>query len=682
MVTKPLNERPVKVWDLETTVKGTTDWPANPYHADNHVVASAYCASDGTGDHVDYLNDRITKMEVRPQHCGIVGHNLSFDLAYARRFATVTKTDYSVDVWLKDQFVWDTMIAEYILSGQTHLYPSLDALSSKYGGVLKDDKIKKYWAAGVQTEDIPAGELIEYARNDVLNTAKIYQAQIALAEKNLQTPLILAMCKAMVAFSEIQFNGLEIDSTKLVELEGRYDGHIALHEATVSLRLRDIEVANGLPMNHLSYTSPKDLSTILFGGNIEVETRELVGKYKNGKDKYKLVTQVKTFKSGLNPLDFTTETKNPGVYSVSEDVLEKVVALYKSASIPPYASTMYDVARSVLKLRTLNKVKSTYIDGIAKNCIRNTYDHRVHADYNMTATSTGRLSSSNPNMQNIPQDGESPIKEVFISRWKDDGVIIEADYKQLEVIALAFVSQCPYLIKDIFAGVDIHTGLGMTLYGPHYVMSKEERRVIKTINFGLIFGGQPRSLAEQAGVSVKFATDAVEAFYKRYPGVKEWHDSLIKKADTHGELTSLRTAKGLQVHKYTTRSATGRYYTYYTEDNDYRPGQTRWPITKMKNYPVQGLATGDIVPTMVGILYDVLKSNPKLARSCLMVNQVHDSIMFDCRKDVLNEALHVIRDTLEDAPRIISEIYNIKFELPLKVSVSVGPNWKDVKEIE
>lgn len=682
MVAKPLNERPVKVWDLETTVKGTKDWPANPYHADNFIVASATCNSDGSNPHVDYLNERTEKLQVRPQHLGIVGHNLSFDLAYLRRFSTVLNTDYSVDVWLKDQFVWDTMIAEYILSGQTHLYPSLDDLSVKYGGVLKDDKIKKYWARVLQTEDIPAGELIEYARNDVLNTAKVYQAQLALAEKNLQTPLILAMCKAMVAFTEIQYNGLEIDVKKLEELSADYASRITLQEAMLGSALNSIEHAYGLPLGRLSYTSPKDLSAILFGGDIAVETRELVGKFKNGNDKYKNVTQVKTLKSGLNPRDFTTETKNPGVYSVSEDVLEKVVNVYKSAGTPIYMSSIYYVAKGVLLLRALNKTKSTYIDGIAANCKRNTYDYRVHADYNMTATSTGRLSSSNPNMQNIPQDSDSPIKEVFISRWGDDGVIIEADYKQLEVIALAYVSGCKSLIKDIFDGVDIHTGLGMTLYGDHHVMSKEERRIIKTINFGLIFGGQPRSLAEQAGVTVLFATQAVEAFYKRYPGVKEWHDSLVKKANTHGELTGNRTNTGQQVHKYTTRSATGRYYTYYTEDNDYRPGQTRWPITKMKNYPVQGLATGDIVPTMVGILYDVLKSNAKLARSCLMVNQVHDSIMFDCRKDVLNEALHVIRDTLEDAPRIISQIYNIKFELPLKVSVSVGPNWKDVKEIE
>lgn len=682
MVTKPLSKRPVKVWDLETTVKGTKDWPANPYHADNHVVASAYCASDGTDSHVDYLNDRIAKMEVRPQHCGIVGHNLSFDLAYLRRFGTVTKTDYSIDVWLKDQFVWDTMIAEYILTGQIHLYPSLNDLSVKYGGVLKDDKIKKYWDTGVQTEDIPAAELIEYARNDVLNTAKVYQGQLALAEKNLQTPLILAMCKAMVAFSEIQFNGLEIDVKKLAELSAAYESMIGVQEAVLAVKLNRVELANGLPLGHLSYTSPKDLSAILFGGNVEVTTKELVGKFKNGNDKYKNVTQVKTLKSGLNPRDFTTETKNPGVYSVSEDVLEKVVRVYKAAGSAASMSHVHDIANGVLRLRTLNKTKSTYIDGIAANCKRNTYDHRVHADYNMAATSTGRLSSSNPNMQNIPQDGESPIKEVFISRWGDDGVIIEADYKQLEVITLAYVSGCKSLIKDIFDGVDIHTGLGMTLYGPHYTMTKEERRVIKTINFGLIFGGQPKSLAEQAGVSVPFATQAVEAFYKRYPGVKEWHDSLINKAQSNCVLTDKRTPTGQQVHKYTQRSVTGRYYYYYTEDNDYRPGQTRWPITKMKNYPVQGLATGDIVPTMVGILYDVLKSNAKLARSCLMVNQVHDSIMFDCRKDVLNEALHVIRETLEDAPRIISHIYNIKFELPLKVTVSVGPNWKDVKEIE
>ena len=678
----------ILVIDVETSVNATKDFPANPYHNANFIVATGYrTTTESTLEpHIQYLNAMTAKPGVSGGVRGLVGHNLTFDLAYLRRFG-VGNNWASMDFgnFLSSGiFVWDTSIAEYVLTGQQDKYPSLDDLSKKYGGVLKDSKIKDYWKSGVKTEDIPAAELCEYLKGDVENTLLAYNKQLVLAEEAGQTNLILAMCNAMLGFHEIQFNGLEIDTGKLADMAVTYNLKRVELETFMMGWMERIFRKYSIP-NVPNPNSNKDMSIVLFGGKYEYEeTVPSIETYKNGKPKTKRVTRTIEVLPSFHPEDFTAETKNPGVYSVTEDVLQRIVSARRviGGSVPPPGGSPYSFVSAVLEHRKVKKLVSTYIEGISEQVIKNTWDGRVHASYNNVATETGRLSSSNPNMQNIPQGEDAEIKEVFVSRWGDDGVLLEFDYKQLEVVGLAYVSQCASLIKDVVSGIDIHTALGGTLYGPSHAMTKEERRIVKTINFGLIYGGSAGSLADQAGCSKQFATRAIDAFYARYPGVKQWHDRLVPLATQEGKVLGSRTASGLPMHEYEFRSSTGRKYVYRTEDNDYRPGETRWPITKMKNYPVQGFATGDVVPTMVGVIFQVLKNNTKLCDDCLMVNQVHDSIMFDCRKGLQYEAIREIKRVLESAPQIISEIFGITFELPLRVSVSVGKNWRVCKDVE
>lgn len=671
----------VVVFDLECTVRGGPDNPPNPYHKDNYIVAMGADLTAGGKYTNAYLNSNTEGPRISGntagQVVGIVGHHLmGVDLPYLRK-ASGTIEGRPVREFLADGVVWDTGIAEYVMSGQQLKYPSLDELSVKYGGVLKDDKIKGYWESGMDTPDIPSGELLSYLEADVTNTRLVYNEQLkALGVDNPKTNLILSMCRTMCGFHEIQYNGLTVDKDFLTSSRAILEAVISGLQARIDFALNRYSASvSATPHVELSSTSNTDLSTFLFGGTVTVHVSEVVGTFKNGRPKTKLVPKNIIFPRLINPDGYTTEGARKGTYSVSESVLE---AIEKSVTIPPgVRATIQDI----LKVRKHSKILSTYIKPLLEFSEANSVDNRIHANYNLTGTDTGRVSSSRPNMQNIPSGDDDTIKKAFVSRWGNQGVLIEVDYRQLEVVCLAHISGDLVLQNDLRSGIDIHDKLASELY--KRPVTQEERRVVKTINFGLIYGGSAKSLAEQAGVTVEFTKKAINAFYGRYRGVYKWHTELQERARREGKLTTERTPQGYPVHEWEYTLATGRTFVFKEEDNKFNPGQLRWPITKMKNYPVQGLATGDIVPTMVGVMFSRLMANPGLRDTCLIVNQVHDSLLFDCRSDYSYDAAKFIKEVLESAPEVCNNLYpKLNFTLPLNVKVTMGPNWKDQETIE
>lgn len=386
-----------RVLDAETGVHNKGDesvgkFNASPFHPDNHVVVLGWrdenCGSVTT-------NSRITGPG--GWHCGheidlLVGHNIGFDLLYLYKDTTTVRK------WVVDGGrIWDTMIAEYMLSGQDKMFPSLDYCSLKRGGTLKDEKIKEYWEAGMETEDIPQDELREYLVNDVINTEKVFLSQIQEAEDRGMLNIILVQMEARLATIEMEYNGMHFDKDKATTLQYVLEQELAAENLILS-RAMGVSFPEGV---EVKTSSPSQLSAYLFGGAIKHTEKQLVVdssgipvKYKTGvrkgEEKTKN-TEVTTKVTGVieDYRGYSSKTAS-GQWKTGDEVMKKL--LIKLLKSNPYRETIV----SIMKIRKLSKDVSSFYKAYSD---LTWHDKCIHPNYNHTATATGRLSCSSPNLQ-------------------------------------------------------------------------------------------------------------------------------------------------------------------------------------------------------------------------------------------------------------------------------------------
>lgn len=288
----------------------------------------------------------------------------------------------------------------------------------------------------------------------------------------------------------------------------------------------------------------------------------------------------------------------------------------------------------------------------------------------------------------------SEIKKFFKSRW-ENGYILEADFSQLEVICLAQLSQDETLIADILSGRDMHIARAAQLFSipesdfiRDYKLGNaqriEQRRLAKTLSFQLQYGAGAASMAKKNKIKKVLAQEFISNYYSRYPKVLSWQAQVEKEVRESriwdGES---RTESGLPSGTGRFKSITGKLYIFHEYDNKWRPGQVDFSFTQMKNYPVQGLAA-DIVALILGVVFRKIKTNPKLRDSFLMINTVHDSILFDTKdKETLELGARLVRETMENAPKYIEEAFGFKFVIPkMKVDLEAGKNWMEIEKYE
>lgn len=670
-------------FDVETTRKcpvGSNE--ASPYWPENKIVAAvAKTCDEATRElnvnHIRFIpNSQTTHL--------FIGHNVGFDIAYllTKRGAA---NGCTVADFIHNGGLWDTQLAAYLLSGQQHKWASLDDLCREHGLPLKDNFVKDAFAAGKGADEIEYDRLIEYCKADVKNTHAIAVKQMETAENIGMTPLVLSQMDALAATIEMTYNGLAINrdyidatctalSTEITEIETKAKQLVSRMPPEYGGNARD--ASSTAPLDPFS---PTQLSKLLFGGTVKEKVKERAGTYKNGKTKYKQVEKLRTIYGWTKMTADPTWIGANGLASTNDEVLQQVLTYATNSS---EAHTL-QLVECVLKHRELSKLLSTYFEGVRKLIMP---DGFVHHKLNQTSTVTGRLSGSEPNMQNQTGRGAYSIKNAFVSRWGEHGVILEADYKQLELVALAFLTKDPTLIEDICSGKDIHTELFLSMHGR--TPTTDERWWFKRCSFALVYGGGKSAIAKQGNTTLEEARRFIDTFYTRYPKVKEWHDTILAQADEESVNEGDKdTETGLPVRKFYYKSVTGRMYVFREYPNSFEV--RRWKKracsfspTELKNYPVQGLATGDIVPMMLGVMLRVLKNNPTLADKCLMINTVHDSVVFDVHKDVLAEAIPVIQSTLESAPKQFENTFKQPFNLPLKVELSYGPSWgEQIEEV-
>jgi DNA polymerase I-like protein with 3'-5' exonuclease and polymerase domains len=579
-----------------------------------------------------------------------VGHNIKFDLSYVWR----EWPDHPLPR------IWDTQLAEYILTGQQWKYASLDELTEKYVGkhALKDDRIKAYWKAGIDTTDIPKEELEPYLRGDVANTEAIFYKQWAVAKEQGQLDLILMQMDALRATTNMALAGMYVDWEYVTDQR-------AIYELAHDTKYNDLKrLAPGLDP-----ASPKQLSIYFFGGEVKEKVKEHDGFYKNGKPRFK-TREVSTYQPGcLNAstgLPGALVKGSSGYYPTGDDTLHAIIA-----AAPGTDAAL--VASYITELRFLAKVKDTYYQGLLDLRFPNGF---IYPQLNHCATSTGRLSCTSPNLQNQTDAGD--VKRSFISRWGKDGRLIEFDYNQLEVVWLAYLSNDQQLIHDIQHGVDMHTELYKEMYGR--APTKAERKTFKPRSFQLIYGAGPKAIAEQGKIPLDEAKKFIKVFYARYKGVQEWHRSMMERAEKESEVIYKVGEAGVQ-YRYTYTTPYGRRYVFNSYYVDWK-GEHALSPTELKNYPVQGGATGDMVPLILGLLQRRLEE-VGLHGKCLLINTVHDSILIDCHVEEVYNVIPVVKDVMENSPRYVKSFLDPTFPFDtMRIGVSMGLNWQDMEEME
>jgi DNA polymerase I-like protein with 3'-5' exonuclease and polymerase domains len=309
------------------------------------------------------------------------------------------------------------------------------------------------------------------------------------------------------------------------------------------------------------------------------------------------------------------------------------------------------------------------VQGLSKHTI----GEFIHGKLNHTSTVTGRLSSTNPNLQNI---SNNPIKQIFNSRF-NDGLIVEVDFNQLEVVALAHVTRDKQLIADISKGIDIHSALYKDMFGR--MPTKEERKPFKSRTFQLIYGAGAKAISKQAGCSFEEAKKFIDVFYTRYPDVAKWHKDFAVRAELESLYQLDDDGFREKVKTFVFQTETGRKFCFreYFSDSTWSPKTYNFSPTELKNYPIQGLATGDIVPMMLGIIFRKLVGRDDVK----MVNTIHDSLMFDVDKDSAVNFILEITDILKDTHKYFEKIFKAPLALKLNAGASYGVNWFDMKEM-
>jgi DNA polymerase I len=315
------------------------------------------------------------------------------------------------------------------------------------------------------------------------------------------------------------------------------------------------------------------------------------------------------------------------------------------AVLQELADDGHELPQVIMNYRSLSKLKSTYTDRLPEQVNRTT--GRVHTSYHQAVTATGRLSSSDPNLQNIPIRSEEGrrIREAFVA--PDSYTLLAADYSQIELRIMAHLSQDPGLLKAFAAGEDIHRHTASEIFNVSLEqVTSDQRRSAKAINFGLIYGMSAHGLSKQLGIERHQAAEYMTTYFERYPGVKNYMNTTRDQAKLDGYVETIF----------------GRRL-YLPEINSSNGMRRQYAERTAINAPMQGTAADIIKRAMINIQAWLIESNSKIR----MIMQVHDELVFEVPTDQINEAKTMIEQYMEKAAELA---------VPLEVGIGTGDNWE------
>jgi len=504
------------------------------------------------------------------------------------------KFDMSVLKWYDIEVkgpLFDTMIAHYLI--EPDLRHNMDFLAETYldyRPVSIVSLIGKKGKNQLSMRSVNVDQLTEYACED---------ADITLQLKEVFEP-ILKESGTLNLFSKIEMPLVPVLAAMEAEgvmLETETLGEFSKELEKDILRLEEsIQELSGEKFN---IASPKQLGEVLF-------------------DKLKVTDKPKL-----------TKTKQ---YSTGEDILIKL-------------ADKHPIIDKILDFRSLTKLKSTYVDTLPK--LINPRDSRIHTSYNQAVAATGRLSSNNPNLQNIPIRTERgrEIRKAFIPR-NDEYTLLAADYSQIELRIIAELSEDSALIETFVQGLDVHTATASRIFGVSIEeVTSDMRRSAKTVNFGIVYGISAFGLSERLDIQRKEAAEIIDQYFSKYPGVKSYMDNTISFAREHGYVETMM-GRRRYLRDINSRNATVRGF---TERNAI-------------NAPVQGSSADMIKIAMINI-YKALQQEKMQSK---MILQVHDELVFDCLKSELDLIKKIVVEKMTSA---------IEMTVPVVVDMNTGSNW-------
>ncbi|MBL6933368.1 MAG: DNA polymerase I [Rhodospirillales bacterium] len=486
----------------------------------------------------------------------------------------------------------DTMLLSYVLECGLHGH-SLDDLSDMYFE-HKNIKFKEVAGAGkaqVTFDQVSLDKALDYAAEDADMTWRLHALlKPQLVEQGMVTVYETLERPLIGVLVDMERHGIKVDATELKRLSEDFATRlIDLEKEVHTLAGRDFNVG-----------SPKQLGEILF------DEMSLPGG-KKGKT---------------------------GAYATGADVLDKL------------AADGHELPQRILDWRQLAKLKSTYTDALISQINPDT--GRVHTSYSMAGTSTGRLASSDPNLQNIPVRTEEgrKIRQAFIP--EEGCKLLSADYSQIELRLLAHVAGIDTLIEAFRSGEDIHALTASQVFGvPVEGMDPLVRRQAKAINFGIIYGISAFGLARQLDISNAEASDYINAYFERYPGIRAYMDQTKEEARNQGFVSTLFGRK-----------------CHVRGIGDKNPSMRNFAERAAINAPIQGGAA-DIIKRAMISMPDALKA---AGLSAKMLLQVHDELMFEVPEKEIEATSGVVKNTMENAASL---------DVPLIVDVGFGDNWNE-----
>lgn len=487
--------------------------------------------------------------------------------------------------------LFDTMLAHYLLDPDSR--HNMDVLSENYLSykpVPITDLIGNKGVKQGNMRDVSLELISEYAAEDADVTWRLKE----VFEKELEANNLLDLAHdvefpLVYVLAEMESAGVKIDTQKLQNIS-------VILETEIGKLEKSIYEKAGVRFN---IASPKQLGEVLF-------------------DKLQLDPKAKRTKTGQ--------------YKTGEEILSALA--HKS-----------DIVKDILEFRQLQKLKSTYVDALPSLISPKT--GFVHTSYNQAVASTGRLSSTNPNLQNIPVKTTRgrEIRTAFVPR-NPDHIIVSADYSQIELRLLAEMSKDPGLVEAFNLNLDIHKATASKVYKVELdEVSSDQRRNAKAVNFGIIYGQTAFGLSQSLGISRKEAAEIIEAYFTQYPGIKEYMNQAIASAKEKGYVETLLKRKRF-LRDILSANATVRAF---AERNAI-------------NAPIQGSAADMIKIAMINIQKEIKDRNLKGK----MVMQVHDELVFDIPKNELEVFKGLIQKEMQEA---------IKLSVPIIVEVGVGDNW-------
>ena len=486
----------------------------------------------------------------------------------------------------------DTMLESYVLDSTASRH-DMDSLALKYLGHknISYEEVAGKGARQLNFQEVPVEQAAPYAAEDADITLRLHQAlwprlQSVPALEKVYRDIDLPLVPVL---SRIERTGVLVDT-----------GMLARHSEELTRRLQEIEAeAQALAAQPFNLGSPKQIQEILF-------------------DRQKLPVLAKTPK---------------GAPSTAESVLQEL-------------ALDYPLPRLILDYRSLSKLKSTYTDRLPERVDPDT--GRVHTSYHQAVAATGRLSSSEPNLQNIPVRTEEGrrIRQAFVAA--SGCRMVAADYSQIELRIMAHLSRDEGLLKAFASGEDIHRATAAEVFGvPLAQVNPDQRRSAKAINFGLIYGMSAFGLARQLGIAQPAAKDYVDRYFARYPGVKAYMDATRSQAHEDGYVETV-FGRRLYLPEINTRNM------------QRRNAAERTAI----NAPMQGTAA-DIIKLAMIRADRWLHGQTSGAR---MIMQVHDELVFEVPERELDKVCEGVRTCMEQAASL---------SVPLVVDIGVGGNWDE-----